>query len=180
MFLLFGSGEHAETAGVANLWAHGGLFPTGVLGVVVALQMVDHHLGKVRPIGRHRAVCHQAPEAVGVENRAHDVLAEDSERSHRLRGGSAKLVHLRRVQGADANAMPINEQRVAVERGGLALDECRLPRLARLRRRRQDQNRCRYQDRPAHNGLHRSGIPANIVPIAAPGKPHTHLFEQAA
>lgn len=40
LFLLFGSGPHAETATVANLWAHGGMFPTGVLGVVLALQMV--------------------------------------------------------------------------------------------------------------------------------------------
>ena len=54
----------------------------------------DHHLGKVRPIGGHRAICHKAPEAVGVENGADDVLAEDSERSHLLRGGSAGLVHL--------------------------------------------------------------------------------------
>ena len=40
LFLLFGTGEHAETASVSNLWAHGGMFPTGVLGVVLALQMV--------------------------------------------------------------------------------------------------------------------------------------------
>ncbi|MFO1106057.1 MAG: amino acid permease [Amaricoccus sp.] len=40
LFLLFGSGPHAETATVANIWSHGGLFPTGVLGVVLALQMV--------------------------------------------------------------------------------------------------------------------------------------------
>ncbi len=40
LFLIFGSGEHADAAQVSNLWAHGGLFPTGVLGVVLALQMV--------------------------------------------------------------------------------------------------------------------------------------------
>ena len=40
LFLIFGSGEHAEAASVSNLWAHGGLFPTGMLGVVLALQMV--------------------------------------------------------------------------------------------------------------------------------------------
>ena len=40
LFLIFGSGEHAEAASVSNLWDHGGLFPTGMLGVVLALQMV--------------------------------------------------------------------------------------------------------------------------------------------
>lgn len=40
LFMLFGSGPHAETASVANLWSNGGLFPTGVLGVVLALQIV--------------------------------------------------------------------------------------------------------------------------------------------
>jgi AAT family amino acid transporter/D-serine/D-alanine/glycine transporter len=40
LFLIFGSGEHAEAATVANLWDHGGMFPTGMLGVVLALQMV--------------------------------------------------------------------------------------------------------------------------------------------
>jgi AAT family amino acid transporter/D-serine/D-alanine/glycine transporter len=40
LFLIFGSSGHAETATVANLWAHGGMFPTGVLGVVLALQIV--------------------------------------------------------------------------------------------------------------------------------------------
>jgi AAT family amino acid transporter/D-serine/D-alanine/glycine transporter len=40
LFLIFGTGEHAEVASVSNLWAHGGMFPTGMLGVVLALQMV--------------------------------------------------------------------------------------------------------------------------------------------
>lgn len=40
LFLIFGSGEHAEAARVSNLWEHGGLFPMGTLGVVLALQMV--------------------------------------------------------------------------------------------------------------------------------------------
>lgn len=40
LFLIFGSGEHAEAARVSNLWDHGGLFPMGMLGVVLALQMV--------------------------------------------------------------------------------------------------------------------------------------------
>ena len=33
------------------------------------------------------------------------------------------LVHLGRVQGADANAVPINEKRVAVDRFSLTLDD---------------------------------------------------------
>lgn len=36
--LVFGWG--GETARVSNLWEHGGMFPTGVFGVVLALQMV--------------------------------------------------------------------------------------------------------------------------------------------
>jgi len=68
----------------------------------------DHHLGEVCPVGGHHAVRHKSPEAVGVEHSAHDMLAEDRERSHLLRGGSAGLVHLRRVQGADANAPPVD------------------------------------------------------------------------
>lgn len=40
LYLMFGSGEQAEVARVSNLWEHGGLFPTGMLGVVLALQMV--------------------------------------------------------------------------------------------------------------------------------------------
>jgi len=40
LFLIFGSGENAEAARVSNLWDHGGLFPMGMLGVVLALQMV--------------------------------------------------------------------------------------------------------------------------------------------
>jgi hypothetical protein len=49
----------------------------------------DHHLGKVRPIGGHRAVGHEVPEAVGVEHGTYDVFAEDGERSHFLCGRSA-------------------------------------------------------------------------------------------
>ena len=83
----------------------------------------DHDLGKVRPIGGHRAICPKAPQAVGVDHGAYDVLAKDRQRGDLLRGGSAGLVHLRRVQGADANAMTINDKRVAVERGCLTLDD---------------------------------------------------------
>ena len=40
LVMIFGWGEAGQAASVANLWDHGGLFPTGVLGVVLALQMV--------------------------------------------------------------------------------------------------------------------------------------------
>lgn len=38
--LVFGWGEAGQSGGVSNLWAHGGMFPTGVLGVVLTLQIV--------------------------------------------------------------------------------------------------------------------------------------------
>lgn len=40
LVLIFGWGAAGQTASVSNLWDHGGMFPTGVLGVVLALQMV--------------------------------------------------------------------------------------------------------------------------------------------
>jgi len=63
----------------------------------------DHHLGEVCPVGGHHAVRHKSPEAVGVEHSAHDMLAEDRERSHLLRGGSAGLVHLPRLPKGTAS-----------------------------------------------------------------------------
>ena len=68
----------------------------------------DHDLGKIRPIGRHRAICHKAPGAVGVDHGGDDLFAKDRQRGRLLRGGPAGLVQLRRVQGADANAKPGN------------------------------------------------------------------------
>ena len=38
--ILFGIGEAGQTASFANLWGSGGFFPTGVLGVVLTLQIV--------------------------------------------------------------------------------------------------------------------------------------------
>ena len=38
--ILFGVGPLGETASFANLVNHGGLFPTGILGVVLVLQIV--------------------------------------------------------------------------------------------------------------------------------------------
>ena len=38
--IIFGLGDLGATASFSNLWSHGGLFPTGVLGVVLTLQMV--------------------------------------------------------------------------------------------------------------------------------------------
>ena len=93
----------------------------------------DHDLGKVRTIGGHDAICHKAPEAVGVDDRADDVLAKDGERGHVLCGGSPWLVYLRRMQGVNANTMPINEERVAIERRGLTFNDGRLLRFTGLR-----------------------------------------------
>ncbi|CAH2598994.1 Uncharacterized amino acid permease YtnA [Rhodovastum atsumiense] len=38
--ILFGVSDLGPTAGVGNLWSHGGFFPTGLLGVVLTLQIV--------------------------------------------------------------------------------------------------------------------------------------------
>src|SRR5271166_1619512 len=38
--IIFGLGDLGAAASFSNLWSHGGLFPTGVLGVVLTLQMV--------------------------------------------------------------------------------------------------------------------------------------------
>jgi amino acid transporter, AAT family len=38
--IIFGVGELGHTASFSNLWTHGGFFPTGVLGVVLTLQIV--------------------------------------------------------------------------------------------------------------------------------------------
>jgi AAT family amino acid transporter/D-serine/D-alanine/glycine transporter len=40
LVLIFGWGEAGQTASVSNLWEHGGMFPHGVLGVVLSLQIV--------------------------------------------------------------------------------------------------------------------------------------------
>lgn len=49
--LLFGFGDLGQTASVSNLWAHGGFFPTGVLGVVLTLQIVMFAYQGVELIG---------------------------------------------------------------------------------------------------------------------------------
>jgi amino acid transporter, AAT family len=38
--IIFGVSELGHTASFSNLWSHGGFFPTGVLGVVLTLQIV--------------------------------------------------------------------------------------------------------------------------------------------
>jgi len=38
--ILFKTGDLGQTASFSNLWTHGGFFPMGILGVVLALQMV--------------------------------------------------------------------------------------------------------------------------------------------
>ena len=82
---------------------------------VISVTRSDHDFGKVCTIRGHEAVRHKAPEAVGGDHCTYYVLAVDSARSHVLCGGSALLAHLRRVQGVDANVMPINDERVPVE-----------------------------------------------------------------
>ena len=49
--MLFNLGPAGETATVANLWQHGGIFPTGVLGVVLSLQIVMFAFQGVELIG---------------------------------------------------------------------------------------------------------------------------------
>ena len=93
---------------------------------VICVSRADHDLGKVRTIGGHDAICHKAPEGGGVNHRADDVLAKDSERGHVLCGGSPGLVCLRRMQRVDANAMPVHDKRVAIDRCGLTFNDGRL------------------------------------------------------
>jgi amino acid transporter, AAT family len=38
--ILFGFGELGKTASFTNLWTHGGFFPTGIVGVILTLQIV--------------------------------------------------------------------------------------------------------------------------------------------
>jgi len=40
VIILFKPGDLGKTASFSNLWTHGGFFPMGILGVVLALQMV--------------------------------------------------------------------------------------------------------------------------------------------
>jgi amino acid transporter, AAT family len=51
LVLIFGWGEVGQTASVANLWEHGGVFPTGVLGVLLALKIVMFAFQGVELIG---------------------------------------------------------------------------------------------------------------------------------
>ena len=82
----------------------------------------DHDLREVSAVRGHGAICHEVPVLVCVDYGAHDVLAVDGKRGHLLRSRSAWCVHLRSVQSPNADAMPINEQRVAIHRLGGALD----------------------------------------------------------
>ncbi|PXA99599.1 proline-specific permease ProY [Nostoc sp. 3335mG] len=51
VIICFGYGELGPTASFSNLWAHGGIFPTGVLGVVLTLQIVMFAYQGVELIG---------------------------------------------------------------------------------------------------------------------------------
>ena len=119
---------------------------------MIGVPCSDHDLGKVRTIGGHDAISHRAPETVGGDHRADDVLAIDRERGHVLCGGSPWLIYLRRVQAVDANTMPVHDERVAIDRRGLTFNDGRLLRLTGLGKRWQQSNRCGYQDRAAPRG----------------------------
>ena len=49
--ILFGFGNHGVATGISNLWMHGGFFPNGVQGVLMALQMVMFAYLGVETIG---------------------------------------------------------------------------------------------------------------------------------
>lgn len=49
--ILFGFGNHGVATGISNLWTHGGFFPNGVQGVLMALQMVMFAYLGVETIG---------------------------------------------------------------------------------------------------------------------------------
>ena len=49
--LVFGLGDLGDTAGVSNLWSHGGFFPNGIGGVLEALQIVTFAFMGVELIG---------------------------------------------------------------------------------------------------------------------------------
>ncbi|MGH8561550.1 MAG: amino acid permease [Nevskiales bacterium] len=49
--ILFGFGNHGIATGISNLWMHGGFFPNGVQGVLMALQMVMFAYLGVETIG---------------------------------------------------------------------------------------------------------------------------------
>jgi hypothetical protein len=87
---------------------------------VIGVTRSDHDFGKVCTIGGHEAVCHKAPEAIRADHCAYDMLAIDCERSHLLCGGSTWLAHPRSVQGTDANAMPLDDECVAIHRNSCA------------------------------------------------------------
>lgn len=51
LVMLLGWGPAGEAAQISNLWQHGGIFPTGVLGVVLSLQIVMFAFQGVELIG---------------------------------------------------------------------------------------------------------------------------------
>jgi AAT family amino acid transporter/D-serine/D-alanine/glycine transporter len=51
LVLIFGWGDIGRSASVSNLWAHGGLFPTGMLGVITSLQIVMFAFAGVELLG---------------------------------------------------------------------------------------------------------------------------------
>ncbi len=49
--VMFGLGNNGNATGISNLWAHGGYFPNGVMGMVTALVLVMFSFGGVELIG---------------------------------------------------------------------------------------------------------------------------------
>ncbi|MDI3257703.1 MAG: amino acid permease [Kyrpidia sp.] len=49
--ILFGAGNNGAPVGFSNLWTHGGFFPTGIVGALLALQMVMFAYNGVELIG---------------------------------------------------------------------------------------------------------------------------------
>ncbi|WIX04174.1 amino acid permease [Pseudomonas sp. AR5] len=50
LFLLF-SGQGGEQAGITNLWSHGGFFPNGIEGLVMALAIIMFSFGGLELVG---------------------------------------------------------------------------------------------------------------------------------
>ena len=60
--ILFGFGELGQTASFSNLWAHGGFFPKGGLGVILSLQIVAFAFLGVELIGVTAGEAAEPPE----------------------------------------------------------------------------------------------------------------------
>lgn len=62
--LVFGFGHLGRTASFANLWTHGGMFPAGILGVLLTLQIVTFAYSGVELIGMTAAEAESPHSAI--------------------------------------------------------------------------------------------------------------------